>query len=395
MESGGLYSSRAMAEKVERTYWLDLFTGATWDEFQKAGGTVSGFRDSRWKVVQQIKSGDYMLCYLTGVSRWVGVLEVTDEPFLDRTPIWNVEDFPCRVAVRPIVALTPETAVPVFDLRDHLSAFRGLKNPNAWTGHFRGSPRRWPREDGETVVEALLAAQRNPVSRPVDPHKLARRPEGLGTVKIGTVTVPDPEEESEPLQVSPPPTPTPRPPPQLAPEATAHDEIQWLLLKLGSDLGMDVWVARNDRGREFDGQRFQNVPRLKGDLPLQFDAATNRTIELIDVLWLHGNAIQAAFEVESTTSIYSGLLRMSDLIAMQPNLNIPLYIVAPDERRNKVIQEVNRPTFSRLSPRMADICRFIAFSTLREKVREVAPVVRYLRPEFVQELSESCDIEEA
>jgi hypothetical protein len=59
------------------------------------------------------------------------------------------------------------------------------------------------------------------------------------------------------------------------------------------------------------------------------------------VLWLKGNSIVAAFEVESTTSVYSGLLRMADLITMQPNINIPLYIVAPDERRNKVIQEVN------------------------------------------------------
>ncbi len=35
---------------------------------------------------------------------------------------------------------------------------------------------------------------------------------------------------------------------------------------------------------------------------------------------------------------------------MQTNLNIPLYLVAPDDRRDKVITEVNRPTFSRLSP---------------------------------------------
>jgi hypothetical protein len=53
------------------------------------------------------------------------------------------------------------------------------------------------------------------------------------------------------------------------------------------------------------------------------------------VLWLQGNAIQAAFEIESTTSIFSGLLRMADLIAMHPNLKIPLYIVAPAERRSK------------------------------------------------------------
>lgn len=70
-------------------------------------------------------------------------------------------------------------------------------------------------------------------------------------------------------------------------------------------------------------------------LPLQFDQATNKTIELIDVLWLKANGIVAVFEIESTTSIYSGLLRMADLIAMQPNINIPLYFVAPDKRRKR------------------------------------------------------------
>jgi len=59
-----------------RNYWLDLFTGTTWQEFLDAGSEVSGFRERRRKTVQQIKRGDYLLCYLTGVSRWIGVLEV-------------------------------------------------------------------------------------------------------------------------------------------------------------------------------------------------------------------------------------------------------------------------------------------------------------------------------
>jgi hypothetical protein len=49
---------------------------------------------------------------------------------------------------------------------------------------------------------------------------------------------------------------------------------------------------------------------------------------------------------------------------MQPNLNIPLFIVAPEARRNKVFAEVNRPTFSRLSTPMVDVCRYIAFESL-------------------------------
>ena len=116
---------------------------------------------------------------------------------------------------------------------------------------------------------------------------------------------------------------------------------------------------------------------------------------MIDVLWLEGNAIVAAFEIESTTWIYSGLLRMSDLIAMQPNLNIPLYLVAPDERRDKVMSEVNRPTFSRLSPPLSEVCRSISFSALKEQIEKVGPYLRFMKPDFLHELSESCEPEEA
>jgi len=146
---------------------------------------------------------------------------------------------------------------------------------------------------------------------------------------------------------------------------------------------------------EDQGKKFNDLPKLKNELPLQFDDATNKTIELIDVLWLQGNAIVAAFEVERTTSIYSGLLRMSDLVAMQPNLNIPLYLVAPDDRREKVMTEVNRPTFSKLSPPLSEICRFISFSGLKNQISQVSSILRFLKPEFLEELSESCELEEA
>jgi predicted RNA-binding protein len=369
-----------------RSYWLDLFTGKTWQEFLEAGAKVSGFRERRWRTVQLIKPGDYLLCYLTGVSRFIGVLEVTSKPFKDTTPIWKDEVFPSRVQVRKVVSLTPETAVPIHHLKDRLTIFQNLSSPNAWTGHVRGSPAKWKTSDGEAVVEAVMEAQRNPVVRQIPKGKLEPRPKPVPG-KGGSFTVPDSEEAvEETVKVA-----------QEEPskETTAHTEIQWLLLKLGNDMGLDVWVARNDRSREASGHRFTDLPRLKDSLPLQFDEATNRTIELIDVLWLRANAIVAAFEIESTTSIYSGLLRMSDLIAMQPNLNIPLYLVAPDERRRKVITEVNRPTFSRLSPPMNQVCRFISFSALRESISQVAGMARHLKPEFLEDVSESCEVEEA
>ncbi len=159
-------------------------------------------------------------------------------------------------------------------------------------------------------------------------------------------------------------------------------------------MGFNIWAARNDKNKTYNGRSFSEISRAISALPLQFDDATNKTIELIDVLWLKGSAIVAAFEIESTTSIYSGLLRMSDLIAMQPNLNIPLYLVAPDERREKVIAEVNRPTFARLSPSLSEICKYISFSSLETQVKQASQYLRFLKPEFLEELSESCEIED-
>lgn len=133
---------------------------------------------------------------------------------------------------------------------------------------------------------------------------------------------------------------------------------------------------------------------MRKELPRQFDEATNRTIELIDVLWLQRDAIVAAFEVEHTSAIYSGLLRMSDLVSMQPNIKLNLYLVAPDDRRDKVITEINRPTFARLKPPLPKICKFIPYSQLKKEIDKIGDRVRYLKPEFIEEIAESCEPEE-
>jgi predicted RNA-binding protein len=365
---------------AERTYWLDLFTGTSWQEFLNAGGKVSGFRESRWNTLQKIKQGDFFLCYLTGVMRFIGILEVVSKPYKDETAIWSFDPFPCRIDVKVVSQLTPETAVPIKDLKDELSIFRNIKNPRAWTGMLRGSPMKWSETDGEIIVKSISNAESNPVIRPFDQKKLDRRPQMFKS-KFGHVTIPTSEdlEETTPAEIS-------------AKELSAHLKIQYSLLKLGNEMGFDIWVARNDRNRLVNNKKLSDHFTFKESLPLQFDDATNKTIEFIDVLWLKGNAIVAAFEVESTTSIYSGLLRMSDLIAMQPNLNIPLYLVAPDDRRSKVFEEINRPTFSRLNPPLVKVCRFISFSTLTDRLKDISLYVRYLKPEFLDELSEYCKI---
>jgi hypothetical protein len=115
-------------------YWLDLFTGITWEEFQRAGAKISGFREHHRKRASKIRPGDIFLCYLTGVKRWVGLLEVTGELFQDTAQIWAEEVFPIRFPTKSIVMLKPEHGVPMDELKGKLSFFPADATPGSWSG---------------------------------------------------------------------------------------------------------------------------------------------------------------------------------------------------------------------------------------------------------------------
>jgi hypothetical protein len=92
-----------------------------------------------------------------------------------------------------VLELTPETAVPILDLKRTLSIFKNLEcSPNSWTGFVRGSISKWRPADGEAVLKAVQEAVANPVSRPFDKARLRYRPKKLDS-KIGSVVVPEPE----------------------------------------------------------------------------------------------------------------------------------------------------------------------------------------------------------
>ena len=166
-----------------------------------------------------------------------------------------------------------------------------------------------------------------------------------------------------------------------------HDAIQLLLLEMGAGLGLDVWVAANDRGKIVDGQAFSSLPRMRDSLPAQFDPGLMRIIQNIDVLWLRGSGIEAAFEIEHTTSVYSGLLRMSDLVTLHPNFHIRLYVVAPDIRESKVLQEIIRPTFEGLPRPLREFCGCITYSRLLLEAEMVKKYGSQLKPGFLKDIA--------
>lgn len=276
------------------------------------------------------------------------------------------------------------------ELEGKVTFYEGPQDRGKFKGFVRRSPAKFSRpEDAKLIISLLKAAAQNPIARPVDPRKLAKRilfkaERTAGKKRVpAVVTVPEADDQNAEPRVA-------RSISDDATITTRHTEIQCQLLNLGRDMGLDVWVARNDRSRRWNGCALGDMKGIVDELPTQFNEATTRTIELIDVLWLKGNSIVAAFEVECTTSIYSGLLRMSDLLALQPNLEIKLYLVAPDDRRARVQQEILRPTFALRDKPLSDICGFLSFTTLMEKVEGIHQlgIASSLKADFLEQVAE-------
>ena len=68
------------------SYFIDLFSPETYEAFRRSSQDVSGFRMRHKGMAERIKPGDNFVCYLTRVSRWCGLLEVIEGPFIDSKP---------------------------------------------------------------------------------------------------------------------------------------------------------------------------------------------------------------------------------------------------------------------------------------------------------------------
>lgn len=153
-----------------------------------------------------------------------------------------------------------------------------------------------------------------------------------------------------------------------------HSEVQSMLAQIGQKLGLKVWIASNDHGRIWNGRRLGelSIPVLP-NLGIGEDA--QKIVNLIDVLWLRGNnQLVSAFEIESSTSIYSGVLRMADLSTTCPNLSFPCYIALPAEREQEVIRQLSRPTFQAL-----ELHRRCGYFTLENLKAELNPILKWAK----------------
>lgn len=344
---------------VKMNYYIDLFSPETYERFGNSTRTISGFRLHQKSQAARIHPGDKLICYMTKFSRWVGVLEVTSDYFVDSTPIFSDLDDPfvVRFNVKPVCWLEKDLTIPIHEDRiwQGLSFTKDLdKTSIAWTGKVRGSLTSLSYEDGEFLEEHLVNQEKSRVTYSIDSKEYGKKlHERVLTPKGSTISVSIPDNE-------------PTDEVNIDHELRSSLVIQSKLAMIGEKLGFSIWIPRNDRSRILQQWKpLQNT--LLDTLPLNYDEVTLRTIEQIDILWLRRRAIIRAFEIEHTTSVYSGILRMADLLALQPNMDIKLHIVAPDSRRDKVFSEIKRPVFSLLDKGpLSELCSFLTYESINQ-----------------------------
>lgn len=144
-----------------------------------------------------------------------------------------------------------------------------------------------------------------------------------------------------------------------------HTQIQIALYLIGLQLGFRTWIAQNDKGIIYKDKPLIEQPGIISALGSEniisaFPGA-EPSARFIDCIWFQNHRFMpAVMEVEHTTGVTSGLTRMQGLQETMPAFKTRYVIVAPDNDREKVIEEASRPQFQSLD------ARFFSYSSVEE-----------------------------
>ncbi|MDE0269410.1 MAG: hypothetical protein OXI96_10355 [Acidimicrobiaceae bacterium] len=388
-------------------YYSDLFLPENWKVFLETERSIVGLKKGSKGLAKRVDKGDIFVCYLARLSRWCGVLEVTSDLFVDSSPFSSSPDsdwhkqFPIRFQVKPVVTLKPELAVPTKDPQvwQTLSITREHDPKNRkWGGFFRGSLRTIPDEDGRFLVKLLKEQQTNPNPYPLTAKdkKQLNRTRRVRTLNRGEVEVEvsghdDEHQEDEDSTTEQHALATVSSTDAGQMESRTSIRYQAKVAEIGVKMGFKIWIPRNDKNRVLEHVAENTHQQFLNELPLNYDDTSLQTIEQIDVLWLKGRSMTRAFEIEHTTAIYSGLLRMADLLALQPNINIRLHIVAPMDKREKVLHQIKRLVFSLLGGGpLYERCSFLPYDRIDELAQ--IPHLSHMSDTIIDEYAESPEV---
>ena len=332
------------------------------------------------------EQGDYLL--LTVNKSLAALAQVAGKPFKSNEKVWDNGLYPYRIPIRLSIVLRPhDRPLLLGEIRDVLTSVWGptygwgILNQQLLEGDV-----------AEKLVSAIKTAPnsveyfKEHLASELDAAEVQRKSKGKGPIKQPPKQLAKEVRAKIAAEL---PVLDEQPTPK---EASAHHRTQDTLKRLGKITGCSVWIASNDKSKEYKGKPLSDGCLQKlPNLGLNEDAISR--ISLIDVIWIQQGAPLCAFEVETTTSIYSGLLRMSDLLAVVPALKINLFIVAPKDRLSKFLLELSRPTFRKIG--LSDYCRFIAIEDLEglaNKVADLQGIHPIVLNNIAQQLPDEIDV---
>lgn len=124
-------------------------------------------------------------------------------------------------------------------------------------------------------------------------------------------------------------------------EILDHSEAEFILLKLGQILGYDTYSP--DRSKKAYNQKLENLISLN-EIPQFTTPSLLETIKNIDVIWFEDEFPVCCFEVEHTTDVTKGLLRL----CQTSQLNTKLFVIAPADVLKKFETEMNKIPFRKM-----------------------------------------------
>lgn len=143
---------------MNERYFLALFSDETWNEFLDCKYSIYGTTLKKQRRMEATNPGDFLICYVTKLSRFVGLLEITSKAYIDNNRIWKNDIYPVRVNVHPTYILKAADGIPISKLKEELEIFSNLKNPNAWTTKFRSSLSEFQEHDAKKIIAKLKEA---------------------------------------------------------------------------------------------------------------------------------------------------------------------------------------------------------------------------------------------
>ncbi|MEM2929152.1 MAG: hypothetical protein QXP60_09325 [Nitrososphaerota archaeon] len=150
-------------------------------------------------------------------------------------------------------------------------------------------------------------------------------------------------------------------------DETLHTKIQYQLIKIGKFKNYDVWVARNDLNKEYNGEKFSDL--CLNELPKFINPEVLDIAQYVDVIWFKKKSTYPIcfFEIETTTSIYSGLLRLNDI-----KIDFPIekaYIISSKKRKDLYDTQIRRKTF--ISSGLDEVCQFKTYEEISDILKKL------------------------